>query len=160
MEAHNRSTKKHAFAFILWIMVALILQLMAFGASPYALPAPDLMIIVCFLFRFRLGARIGFIPVFIALLLSDLISDQLPGLRTLTYFILLEFISLRHREFKSVGFIGEWFTFFIFLCISFFVFWIIALDSRQTFDAVKLFLITLLFYPVLRYTLRLLVFKP
>lgn len=155
----NPCTRTHLLAFVVWVAASLFIQLMMFSASPDTLPAPDLVIITCFIFRFRQGKNIPFFLLFVILLVSDLVSNHLTGLYTLAYFALLEFISLKHKEFKSVGFIGEWFTFTIFLVVSYIFFWVVALDERHTVDTVKLALITLLFYPVVRYSLTWIVFK-
>lgn len=158
MALMQHTPKRHMLAFVVYSVVALFIQLMMFGALPSALPMPDLVVLVCFVFRFRFGGMIGFLPIFLALAISDLMMDHLLGLRTAVYALLLEVIRVRHREFKQMTFLGEWVSFVLFLSIGFLVFWIIALSGVHAVRALYLYGIMVLFYPILWYILRLMVF--
>lgn len=158
LSPHN-IPKGYIVSFIICVVIAMLLQLSMLDGDPSRLPSPDLVFIVCFIFRFRLGSAIGLFPIFITLLFSDLIFDYLPGLRTAIYFIILEFLLKHQKEFRSVGFLAEWGIFSASVTVAFIVIWVIALDAPHSFYGLKALFVTILTYPVVWYGIISVIFR-
>jgi hypothetical protein len=158
LSPHN-IPKGYFVSFILCVILAMLLQLSMLDGDPGRLPSPDLVFIVCFMFRFRLGSAIGLFPIFITLLFSDLIFDYLPGLRTAIYFVILEFLLKRQKEFISLGFLAEWGIFSTSVTVAFIVIWTIALESPHSLYGLKALIVTILTYPVVWYGIIFVIFR-